>query len=377
MARVMESPYIEWAKVTSAARWNLATSGLPHLSANDIGGWPETPLLTGPNAYGYPPLLERIAAHHRVRPAQVVTATGCSMANFLALAALVEPGDEVLIERPTYDPLLLAASHLGARLVRFDRRAADGFRVDADEVVAAISPRTRVVVLANLHNPSSQQTPNAALARIGDAAARIGAHVIVDEVYLDTVFDAEPGSCVHLGPSFVATGSLTKAYGLSALRCGWVIADDELARAIWRMTDLYGNVQPFAMDLLAVQAFDRLPALRARSRALLDVNRAVFAAWSATRDDLSFDLAPWGTTVCVRPTRMDAEHLCERLRAECDVSVVPGRFFEQPDYIRISLCTDTPVLQEGLRRLNQLLTGLPTPSSPDARGAQSSPSSRS
>ncbi len=131
MTRAMATPYIEWAKLESTARWNLATSGLPHLSAEDIGGWPEAAALTGANGYGYLPLLERIAAHHAVRPSQVVTATGCSMANFLALAALLSPGDEVLIERPTYDPLLLAASHLGARIVRFDRPAEDGFRIDA------------------------------------------------------------------------------------------------------------------------------------------------------------------------------------------------------------------------------------------------------
>ena len=115
---------------------------------------------------------------------------------------------------------------------------------------------------------------NDVLAPIGEAAARVGARVIVDEVYLDTVFDDAPGSSVHLGPAFVATSSLTKVYGLSALRCGWIIADDDLARRIWRVNDLYGNVQPFPMDLLASAAFDRLPALRARSRALLDANRA-------------------------------------------------------------------------------------------------------
>jgi aspartate/methionine/tyrosine aminotransferase len=351
MTRVMESPYIEWAKLASAARWNLTASGLPHLSADDIGGWPETPLLSGPNAYGYPPLLERIAAHHRVRPMQVVTATGCSMANFLALAALIDPGDEVLIERPTYDPLLLAASHLGARLVRFDRRAGDGFRIDADAVAAAITPRTRLIVLANLHNPSSTHCGNDVLARIGDAAAQVGARVLVDEVYLDTVFDDPSGSCVHLGAAFLATGSLTKAYGLSALRCGWILAEEELARRIWRMADLYGNVQPFPMDLLAVAAFDRLPALRARSRALLDANRAIFANWAADRRDLTFMLPAWGTTVCVKPTCLDAEQLCENLRAEHDVSVVPGRFFEQPDYVRLSLCADSDTLTEGLRRM--------------------------
>lgn len=351
----MATPYIEWAKLESAARWNLATSGLATVSVEDIGGWPGTGALTGPNGYGYPPLLERIAAHHGVRPTQVVTAAGCSMANFLALAALVSPGDEVLVERPTYDPLLLAVSHLGARIVRFDRPADRDFTIDAEAVAAHVSPRTRVIVLANLHNPSSQLTPNPVLAAIGDLAARVGARVLVDEVYLDTVFDGGPGSSVHLGPAFVATGSLTKTYGLSPLRCGWILADEELAQRIWRMNDLYGNVPPFPMDLLATAAFDRLPALRARARSVLDANRAVFARWSAARRDVSGTLPPWGTTVCVKPLTMDAERLCTILRDEHEVAVVPGRFFEQPDHVRISLTADTATLKEGLLRIGEAL----------------------
>lgn len=351
----MATPYIEWAKLQSAASWNLATSGLPHLGLDDLGGWPGAAGLTGPNSYGYVPLLEHIASHHGVGPAQVVTATGCSMANCLALAALVSPGDEVLIERPTYDPLLLAASHLGARITRFERRAERDFEVDPDAVAGAITPRTRVVVLANLHNPSSQLTPNDTLTRIGESAARVGARVLVDEVYLDTVFDGAPGSSVHLGPAFVATGSLTKAYGLSGLRCGWILADQALARRIWRMNDLYSNVQPFAMDVLGAAAFARLPAFRARSRALLEANRTVFSEWSAQRTDLEFTLPRWGTTVCVKPTRVPAERLCEVLRRKHDVSVVPGRFFERPDYVRLSLCTDTVTLREGLGRLARAL----------------------
>jgi aspartate/methionine/tyrosine aminotransferase len=356
--RAMATPYIEWAKLQSAARINLATSGLPPLAVDDIGGWPSPDQLSGPNGYGYAPLLDRIAAHHGVAPGQVVTATGCSMANFLALAALLAPGDEVLIERPTYEPLLHAAAHLGARIVRFERPASHGFRIDADAVIAAMTPQTRAIVLANLHNPSSLQTPNAVLARIGEGAARVGAKVVVDEVYLDTIFDEPPGSCVHLGPAFVATGSLTKAYGLSALRCGWIVGDADLVRRVWRMQDLYGNVQPFAMDVLAAAAFDRLPALSARSRALLDANRAVFAAWSAARDDVAFTLPPSGTTVCLKPLRVEAERLSEVLRREHEVSVVPGRFFEQPDYVRLSLCADTATLREGLRRLTLALASV-------------------
>ena len=88
MTRIASSPYLEWAKLQSAAPWNLATSGVHPATLADIGGLPDSMPLTGPNAYGYAPLLERIAAHYLVHPSQVVTATGCSMANFLALAAL-------------------------------------------------------------------------------------------------------------------------------------------------------------------------------------------------------------------------------------------------------------------------------------------------
>jgi DNA-binding transcriptional MocR family regulator len=102
MSRVAATPYIEWAKQKKTT-WNLAVSGVPAAALADICSVPERMPLSGDNSYGYQPLVERIAAKHGVRTPQVVTATGCSMANFLALAALIETGDEVLIERPTYE----------------------------------------------------------------------------------------------------------------------------------------------------------------------------------------------------------------------------------------------------------------------------------
>jgi aspartate/methionine/tyrosine aminotransferase len=355
VTRIATSPYLEWAKLHSTATWNLATSGVPHASLTDLGLGSAPMPISGPNAYGYAPLLERIAAHHGVDASMVATTTGCSMANFVALAALVSPGDEVLIERPTYEPLLRAAAHLGASIVRVDRHAADGFRLDAGAVIAAMTSRTRAVVVANLHNPTSQLTSNETLQRIGDAALRVGARVIVDEVYLDAVFAGPPGTAVHLGPAFVSTSSLTKVYGLSGLRCGWVLADAPLVERIRRLSDLFGNVQPFAMDWLAAAAFDRLPILHQRTRDLLDVNRGLFAAWAGGRDDVAFTATDWGTTVCVRPTRLDAERLCSALRERHEVSIVPGRFFELPDYVRISLCTESGVLREGLGRIGVVL----------------------
>jgi aspartate/methionine/tyrosine aminotransferase len=79
-----------------------------------------------------------------LRPTQVVTAQGTSMANFLAMATIIEPGDEVLIESPAYDPLLAAAGILlEPRIRRFHRRLANGYQIDPDEIEALLTPRTQ------------------------------------------------------------------------------------------------------------------------------------------------------------------------------------------------------------------------------------------
>ena len=355
MTRAMSTPYIEWAKLQQAATYNLAVSGVPHATFDDIGGRPADMPLTGSNSYGYPPLLERIAAKHGVSSSQIVTTTGCSLANYLALATLVGPGDDVLIERPTYEPLLRAAEHLGASIRRFDRSPANGCAIDPARAIAAITPRTRVVVLANLHNPSSQLVPDDVLREIGRAAHRVGARVLVDEIYLDAVFDATPPSSIHLGPAFIVTNSLTKVYGLSALRCGWIVADEEFARRAWRVADLYGNVQPFAPEWLAARAFDYLAPLRERSRRLLAANRNTFREWVRTRTDVSYVATPWGTTVCLRPPHGNVTRLCEVLRARYDVTVVPGHFFETPDYVRVGFSAPATTFREGLARIGDCL----------------------
>src|SRR5436305_12194506 len=162
--------------------------------------------LHGDNAYGYRPLVEAIAAHRRVVPENVVTISGgTSMANHLAMAALLEHGNEVLIEQPTYEPLLAIAEYLGAKIKRFPRRFEDDFEIDIVELEKQITPRTRVIVLTNLHNPSSELVAEATLRKIGELARDIGARMLVDEVYLEAVLENSPPSAVLLGPESVAT----------------------------------------------------------------------------------------------------------------------------------------------------------------------------
>src|SRR5205085_8584350 len=105
------------------------------------------------------------------------------------------------------------------------------------------------IVVTNLHNPTSTLTGEDTIREIGEIARRAGARVLVDEVYLDAAFEKAPRSAAHLGDHFIVTSSLTKVYGLSGLRCGWIIGDPKLATAMWRLNDLFGVIPAHMAEL--------------------------------------------------------------------------------------------------------------------------------
>jgi hypothetical protein len=357
------SEYMEWAKTRSAARFNLASSGVAAFPLAELGARIEDLEICGDSAYGYAPLQERLARKAGVDPDRVVHATGTSMANLLVLAAAARPGDEVLIEEPAYSLLVDAARWLRLDVRRFPRRAEEGFRLDPREVEKTLTPRTRLVVLTNLHNPSSAFSPPEDLRAVGEAARSVGARVLVDEVYLESlaVRGRPSGSAAHLGPEFVVTSSLTKAYGLSGLRCGWAVADPDLARRMWRLNDLFGVIPAHPAERLSVIALDHLDRVAARARAILEANADGANAFLAARPDLACAPVDGGMIAFPRLLRGDVESLSRRLRERHETTVVPGRFFGAPAHFRLALGCAPETLEGGLERLARALdeTGEP------------------
>ena len=188
---------------------------------------------------------------------------------------LLDPGDEVLIEQPTYELLTSTLLYLGAKVKIFVRDEDNGYALDPAEVRRAITPKTRLIVLTNLHNPSSVLAPDSVLREIGELACSIGARVLVDEVYLDAVYTNTPKTAYLLGPEFIVTSSLTKVYGLSGLRCGWILAEPDLARAMWRLNDLFASIPAHPAELLSVVALEHLDRIRERARKIVEADRAL------------------------------------------------------------------------------------------------------
>jgi len=352
------SRYQAWAKVHSEARFNLAVSGIPDyplaelpMSLNDleIGG-------TGP--YGFPPLMQRLSAKAGVSGECLVYTLGTSMATFVALTALVAPGDEVLVERPTYDPILAVLNHLGAKVARFERRADRGFRLGLGELERRITENIRLVVLCNLHNPSSAFTDEDTMRQLGEMAAKVGARILVDEVYLETLFDRPWRSAFHLGSNFMTTSSLAKAYGLSGLRCGWILAQPDLVQRMWQVVDFTYGSPAHPAECIAVIALGHLDRVKDRARKLLETNRPLINAFLREHPQLDCPPSEYGTTVFPRLKRGSAAEFVGKLHEKFETSVVPGDFFEQPQHFRIGFSVATETLREGLERISGALSQL-------------------
>ncbi len=349
------SEYMHWAKTAGKAPINLATSGVGPFPMRELPFDFGTLEINGPNSYGYPPLKEAIAQQYGVDADCVVTAEGTSMANYLAMATLLEAGDEVLIEHPAYGLLIDAARYIGVTVKRFARREENGYAVDPEEVRRAVTPKTRLIVLTNLHNPSSVLTPDEVLRDVADIARYVGARLLVDEVYLDAVYENTPSTAFHIGPEVIVTNSLTKVYGLSGLRCGWVLAEPDLARAMYSLKNVFGSIGVHPGELLSVAAFQNLAAIRERARRVVEADRAALAEFLDTTGGVSAARTPWGTTSFLRLKNGGTEMFLDRLRTQYETSAVPGRFFDMPEHFRVGMGVDAAMFREGLRRIGLAL----------------------
>ena len=350
------APYMTWAKHHPNARYDLTGSNLLPCTIDELRGAREALDLYDRNDDGWPPLVAAIAARYGVDAARVATAPGASGANFMALAALVRPGDTVLVEWPGYDPHGGAARFLGARVNTFERGWHDRFALIPERVKVALTPETRAVVITNLHNPSGAYAAPDALLEVGELARSVGAKVVVDEVYLDALSGVDQRPAATLEDVFVSTNSLTKSYGLSGLRVGWMIADPGTVERALRARDVVDAVGSIPSDLLGTLAFQQIDTLLSRARGVLEPGQAIMRDFMASRSDLQWVQPIGGAVAFPRLVEVDdAEPFVEMAAAEFDVGVTPGRFFGAPEHFRVAVAGERSILESGLEALGRAL----------------------
>jgi aspartate/methionine/tyrosine aminotransferase len=344
-----------WARSRPAPNYDLVSSDLQPVMAHE---WPALGDPAGHDADDGDldaALTAAIAAHCGVLAASVVTAVGASGASFLALVALLRPGDGVVAEDPGHAPLSMAARALGAHVIPLPRLPANGYAVDVAAIAEAITPRTRLVALSRPHNPTGAPIDTRTLEAIADVAERARIHVLVDEVYLDTIGGGSLTPAATISDRFISTSSLTKAYGLLNLRCGWALAGAGVA-ARMRAAGAVVAPAPAASQRLALRAFADLPLLADRARRIVAGNRSRLQHVLANRDDIAWTPPAGGTVAFPQLLRVpDVDAFVDRLLIEGHTAVIPGRFFGRPEHIRVAFGTGAGELAHGLAALTAAL----------------------
>lgn len=358
MVRKMQSPYMRWAKSNFHARYNLANSGVMNYKLSQLPLRIEDIELTGGHYYGYPPLMAELEKKYAIRQENIFTTLGASFANFAVLSALFERDAEILIENPTYELLISAAEHIGYRVKRFQRRFEESFAIDPASLGKELTSKTKLIILTNLHNPSSVYTDETILAELRNVAGSVGAYVMVDEAYLDSAFNLSPRSSFHLGNSFIVTSSLTKVYGLSGIRCGFVFAESALIQKIWLMNDLYYVKHAYAAEQLAVIALKNLGTITGWAKGILEKNHREMNQFLSRHQDLSAVVPGLGTTLFIRSEKIDGDRLSDMLIGRYETAVTPGRFFGVPQFFRVGMGCDPAEFAEGLSRIDTALNSL-------------------
>ena len=365
---IMERMQSSWENLV---RYNLSESGVHPVAVRELipAATQQDDLLSLELGYGQsngtPELRNAVAAiYEGATEENVLVTTGTSEANFLAVWSLVEPGDEAVMILPNYMQTWGIARAFGAEIKPVQLIEEMNWAPDLDELESIVSAKTRLIIVCNPNNPTGAIMTGSEMDRIVEAARRVGAWLLADEVYRGAERERP------LTPSFwgkyekvIVTGGLSKAYGLPGLRIGWIVTSKDLAARAWSYHD-YTTIGPSMIsDVLARAALkpENRRRLLARTRNILNSNFPVMRKWVDSYGGMFALIEPQAGAIAYLRYDLDVDSLefVERLREQKSVLIVPGEHFLMKNFLRIGFGNTPECLREGLELISSFISDLP------------------
>jgi len=329
---------------------------IDHLLATD---------LDYPYVNGIPELRENIAALYDGAAADNVLVTvGAAEANHITTRTLLSAGDQIVIMLPNYMQIWGIAQNHGIAVRAFHLREEHAWAPDLDELDEAVTANTRLIAVCNPDNPTGRILTETEMDAIVVAAERVGAWILADEVYsgAERLTDEQTLSFYGRYDKVVATGSLSKAYGLPGLRIGWVVAPTDTVDDIWarhEYTTISATMLSNKLAALALSPEIR-PRLIRRSRDYIRKGYPVLQEWMDSHENTFSLTPPQAAAIAFVRYHLDINSTAftERLREEKSVLIVPGDHFGMDNFVRISFGLPHHTLVPALDRIHELIVEL-------------------
>ena len=351
---------------------NLTESGVHPIRLDDLLGDDADKLasllsteINYPHVNGNPELRESIAAlYDGARIENVIVTVGAAEANHVVVQTLLEPGDELATQAPTYKQVWGLAQNKGCDVKPFHLLPDDAWRLDVDDLNAQVTDRTRIVAICNPNNPTGYIMTSDEMDAVVAAADRVGAWILADEVYrgAERVQEEETPSFFGRYDKVLAIGSLSKAYGLPGLRIGWVVGPPDTVEDLWRRHEYTTITATMLSNILATHALspEVRPRLIQRTREYIRNGFPVLEEWMAQQDGLFSCTPPQASAVSFVRYHLDmnSTELMEKLCREASVFVGAGDSFGMDHHLRVAFGQEREVLADAFARMEKTLRSL-------------------
>jgi aspartate/methionine/tyrosine aminotransferase len=291
-----------------------------------------------------------------VDPNNILQTNGATGANFLALYALIEPGDHVVSMLPTYQQLYDIPLSLGATVAFVKLKEEDLWQLDLVELKSKLTPNTKMICLNNANNPTGTLFDTPTLQAIVNMAREVDAYILIDEVYAPLTEDGDSSSIADLYEKGIATNSLSKTYSVPGVRIGWTASSKEIADIFRKYRDYTMICGGTLSDELAVHALKNKDKIIERNRKIIKENLAILLQWIENEPRVSLISPSYVSTSFIKlDIPQEDEAFCVDLLKETGVLLVPGTAFDFPGYARLGYCCKQETLTKALVLLSGFL----------------------
>lgn len=283
----------------------------------------------------------------------VLITTGAIEANYLVFMALLRPGDVVVSEFPAYQQLYEVPRALGSEVKFWHLRSEGDYRPDIAELDSMMAASdVRMIVINHPHNPTGASLDAGSMAAICEIAEQYGAALLSDEVYrgLTLIDGINTPSAQLFSDNAITVGSMSKAFGLSGLRVGWIVGPNDVIDKCWAIRDYTSICPPGPSQAIALSALRNAGSIMARNTFLARKNFSILKQWIDSNADIVSGTPPYEGVVAFVKCGVGAGSLqvAGELANVDSVLVVPGTCFEVEGYFRIGFGGDTDILETGL-----------------------------